>query len=184
MAKTQPAPEPTVEPVGKGHATPTRKEREEARKRPLVPTDRKLAAQRDKAMTLEQREKARRGALNGEDKYLTPRDAGPQRRFVRDYVDARFSVGEILMPLMVLAIVAFWLPFDWSTWATYVVWAFFLIALVDFLVSYSGLRKRLIQKFGKEKIERGLLLYAITRTITLRPLRFPKPLVKYGQYPK
>ena len=30
------------------------------------------------------------------------RDAGPERRYVRDYIDARFNVGELMLPVSVL----------------------------------------------------------------------------------
>ncbi len=33
----------------------------------------------------------------GDEKFLPLRDKGPQKRFARDYVDARFSLGEYLM---------------------------------------------------------------------------------------
>ena len=60
----------------KGHATPTRKEREAARKRPLVgdktPEARALSKDQQRA----QRERARIGMANGEEKYLPVRAAG------------------------------------------------------------------------------------------------------------
>ena len=41
---------------------------------------------------------------NGEEKYLPVRDRGPQRKFVRDFVDAGWHAGELLMPLMLVVI--------------------------------------------------------------------------------
>src|SRR5476649_2244831 len=72
----------------KGHATPTRKQREAARKRPLVgdksPESRAISKEQQRA----QRERARIGFANGEEKYLPMRDRGPQKRFIRDIVDS------------------------------------------------------------------------------------------------
>ena len=53
----------------------------------------------------EARERARIGMANGEEKYLVARDRGPQRRYIRDFVDARFSVGEIMIPIMFVVII-------------------------------------------------------------------------------
>ncbi|HWH97720.1 MAG TPA: DUF3043 domain-containing protein, partial [Pseudolysinimonas sp.] len=101
-------PEPTSS--GKGHATPTRKEREAALRRPLVPKDRKLAASQNRATMATEREKARIGMAKGDERYLPIRDRGPQKRFARDFVDARFSAGEILMPTLVLVILTWFVP--------------------------------------------------------------------------
>ena len=68
--------------AGKGHATPTRKEREAANLRPLVNSDRKAASKASRAKMAESRERARIGMANGEEKYLVARDRGPQRRFI------------------------------------------------------------------------------------------------------
>jgi hypothetical protein len=105
-----PAVEPDPTPTGKGRATPTRKEREAAQRRPLVPKDRKLASQQNRAALANEREKARIGMAKGDERYLPIRDKGPQKRFVRDFVDARFSAGEILMPTLVLVILTWFVP--------------------------------------------------------------------------
>ena len=67
--------------AGKGRATPTRKEREAARKRPLVPNDRKQAAKEHREKMNAARERARIGMANGEEKYLPQRDRGPHFGF-------------------------------------------------------------------------------------------------------
>ena len=74
-------------PAGKGRATPSRAEREAARKRPLVP-DTKEAKARARADLAAQREKARLGMAAGDPRYLPARDQGAQRKFARDWVDA------------------------------------------------------------------------------------------------
>src|SRR5919112_514458 len=45
----------------------------------------------------DQRLKMRQALDTGDEKFLPLRDKGPQKRFARDYVDARFSIGEYLM---------------------------------------------------------------------------------------
>ena len=41
----------------------------------------------------------------GEERYLPTRDKGPVRRFIRNYVDARISVAEFLLPLLLVIMV-------------------------------------------------------------------------------
>lgn len=169
---------------GKGRPTPTRKEREAARKRPLVPNDRKDAAARSRSQVRTERERARAGMAAGDERYLTARDKGPQRRFVRDYVDARFTVGEFLMPLMLVVIVLTFIPVaDIQLYGTLLLWLFFALAVVDGVFLGIFLRRRLIKKFGEARLERGLRWYAVMRSIQLRMIRLPKPQVRRGQYP-
>jgi hypothetical protein len=169
---------------GKGAPTPSRREQEAARKRPLVPTDRKEAARAARQKQAEAREKARIGMAAGDDRYLTARDRGPQRRFVRDYVDARFSIGEFLIPVMLLVIVLTFLPWQAvQVYGLFALWAFFLIAVIDCILLGFLVTRRIGEKFGKTKVERGLRWYAAMRALQLRVMRLPKPQVKRGQYP-
>src|SRR5690606_35600416 len=101
------SPEATV--AGKGRPTPTRAEREAARRRPLV-ADTKEARAAAKAQLREQRDRAQAGMAAGEDKYLPARDKGPQRRWVRDYVDAGWHLSEWVMALMVVVILISLIP--------------------------------------------------------------------------
>jgi hypothetical protein len=175
-------PEPEVSGASKGHATPTRKEREAANKRPLVPNDRKEAARQSRAKQAEYREKARVGMASGDDRYLTVRDKGPQRRYVRDYVDARFSAGEVLIPVMLLVIIVSFIP-SVQAFGLIALWIFFLIAVIDAIVLGQMVTKKIRDKFGADKVERGLRWYAAMRAMQLRVIRLPKPQVKRGQYP-
>jgi hypothetical protein len=168
---------------GKGAPTPTRREQEAARKRPLVPTDRKEAARTARAKTVEAREKARVGMAAGDDRYLTARDKGPQRKFVRDYVDARFNIGEFLIPVMLLVIVLSFLPGYFQVYGLLALWAFFAIAVIDCIVLGFLVRRRLAAKFGESKVEKGVRWYAAMRALQLRVIRLPKPQVKRGQFP-
>lgn len=169
---------------GKGAPTPTRREQEAARKRPLVPTDRKEARKAARAHQADARERARLGMAAGDERYLTQRDRGPQRRYVRDYVDARFSIGEFLIPVMLLVIVLSFLPWAFmQVWGLVALWAFFLIAIIDCIVLGLLVTRRIGDKFGKTKVERGLRWYAAMRALQLRVMRLPKPQVKRGQFP-
>jgi Protein of unknown function (DUF3043) len=181
---TPPAEDSVETPATKGRATPTRKEQEAARKQPLVPSDRRLAARQSREQTALQRDRARVGQARGEEKYLTVRDRGPQKRYVRDFVDARFSLGEVLLPILVLVILTYFLPAQFSSIALIAVWGVIILVVADGLYLGARVSKALADKLGgKEKVEKGVRWYAFMRAIQLRPMRLPKPQVKRGQYP-
>ncbi len=107
--KSEPAPVPPSrkpKPGGKGRPTPSRKEAEAARKarsasRATARRRRRYSGRRLRA----ERGKMQDAMRTGDDRYLPPADKGPARRFARDYVDARYSVMEFALP--VLLVVAF-----------------------------------------------------------------------------
>ena len=192
MAKN-PAPAPNDAPsdgtvlngesVGKGRPTPSRAEREAARKRPLVP-DTKEAKARAKAELAAQREKARIGMASGDQRYLPARDQGPQRKFVRDWVDAGWHLGEAVMPAMVLVILATFIPVPEVQYYSFVgLWIFIFFVIGDMILTSIQVKRAVKAKFGADRMEKGLGWYAAMRTVQMRFLRLPKPQVKRGQKP-
>lgn len=168
---------------GKGHATPTRKEREAANKRPLVPNDRKEAAKLSRARMAEERNKARIGLAAGDERYLPVRDRGPQKRYARDFVDARYNIGELMVPFMLLVIVMTFLPDMAIQESSFLVlWTFFFLAVGDAFLMSRKLNRLLLAKFGS--VEKGVRWYASMRTLQMRPMRLPKPQVGRRQYPQ
>jgi hypothetical protein len=188
VAKTPTPAEPTYElntdsVSGKGRPTPTRKEKEAARKQPLVSSDRAAARKQARTQMQLQRERARIGMAAGEEKYLPIRDRGVQKRFVRDYVDARFSIGELLIPLMFALILLTFVPQpEIQSIGLLALWGFFLVSVLDVVILGFVLRRKLAAKFGADRVEK-VRLYAATRALQFRMLRLPKPQVKRGQYP-
>lgn len=191
MAKTPAAPAPNDAPsegttlngvpvgAGKGRATPTRSEQEAARRRPLV-ADTKEAKARAKADLNTAREKARVGMANGDDKYLTPRDKGPQRRWVRDYVDAGWHLGEAVMPAMIVVIFATFIPIAGVQFYSFVaLWVFIFFVVGDMIITSTLVKRKARDKWG-DRTEKGLGWYAAMRTVQMRVLRLPKPQVKRG----
>ncbi|TFB78918.1 DUF3043 domain-containing protein [Terrimesophilobacter mesophilus] len=170
--------------TGKGRPTPTRKEREAANLRPLVNNDRRAASKESRAKMAEVREKARIGMAAGEEKYLPVRDKGPQRRWIRDYVDARFSVGEVLIPVMFIVIILTFISNEiFQLIGIAGLWLFFLAAVIDGVILGMLVTRKLAQKFGADKVQSGSRWYAAMRAMQLRVMRLPKPQVKRGQFP-
>jgi len=170
--------------TGKGVPTPTRRQQEAARKRPLVPEDRKLAARQARAKAAEAREKARLGMAAGDERYLPMRDRGPQKRFVRDYVDARFNVGEFMIPVMFVVIVLTMLPDPRvQVYGIFALWTYFIVSVIDCILLGFRLKRKVEQRFGAGRAER-IRWYAAMRALQLRVMRMPRPQVKRGQFPE
>lgn len=175
--------EPESTAVGKGRPTPTRREREAANQRPLVASG-KEAQKAQRARLAEQRDRARVGLANGEERFLPDRDKGPQRRFIRDHVDARFSVGEAMIPIMVVVIAMTLVQSAAIQSITLLVlWGFFALAVVDCLIVGRSVNRKLAAKYGAENVRKGNRWYAAMRAMQLKPMRLPKPQVKRGDYP-
>ena len=170
--------------MGKGAPTPKRSAQVAARKRPLVPEDRKASKAAERVAIQDQRLKMRQAMDTGDERFLPFRDKGPQKRFTRDYVDARWSLGEFLMfGALIFVVVSLLVPAS-SEQMIYVLggfWVMFLAVFVDVFILSRKLKKRLTEKFGD--VERGTVWYGSMRSLQFRRLRLPKPQVKRGDYP-
>ena len=165
----------------KGRPTPSRKEREAARKKPLVVTDRKAAKAAEREALREQRAREQRALQTGDEKYMPLKDKGKQRRYIRDYVDARFNVGDYMLLILFVLLILGWVIPGAQLQFTFAMWALLLLFVLDLWFMWRGLKKKLLAKFGD--IETGATMYACNRAMMIRRLRLPKPQVKRGQYP-
>ncbi|WP_449283309.1 DUF3043 domain-containing protein [Leucobacter sp.] len=169
--------------VGKGRPTPSRKQAEAANARPIVGSKDKAVVKEQRRQQATARERARLGMMEGDERYLGPRDRGPQRRYVRDYVDARWSVGELLIPMMLVVLVMTFIPGIMQVISLIVIWAFVGLAIIDAVFLGFRLKRLLGDKFGEDRVQPGYRWYAAMRAFQFRPLRVPKPQVKRGQRP-
>ncbi len=171
-----------VKPGGKGRPTPTRKEAEAlAKARARAPRNRKEMAARARQVKSENSRTIREAMKTGDEKYLLPRDKGPVRRFVRDYVDSRFSIVELLIPLLVVTMILGYSGNPSLVSASYLVMmATFLFVIVDMVVLRFRLRKELTRRFPNESLK-GTTYYAIIRSLQMKFMRMPKAKVKIGQ---
>lgn len=182
MPESAPAPEP--EPAGKGRPTPKRRVSEARNQRPLVPTDRKAAKREMRRVRNEAYARQQEAMRTGDERYLPVRDKGPVRRWVRNYVDARFSPSEYFLPLAMLAIILLFFASAFPEVAVlgmvgmYVAFAISLI----FAIGLSLVIKRKLRaRFREDEIPRFTGVYAFSRLFQPRFLRAPKPQVKRGE---
>ncbi len=171
-----------VSSTGKGQATPTRKEREAANKRPLVGDKTKEGRKLSREQIAAERKAAREGMMRGDEKYLPLRDRGPQKKMARDIVDSRFTLGETILPVMFVFLIATTIDVYYVQLASLIVmWILFAAVVADALLIGRRVERELSAKFGYGKLERGLRWYAAMRSIQMRPMRMPKPQVKRGR---
>lgn len=194
MAKTPVSPStnddaPETPAVGKGRATPSRAQQEAARRRPLVANTKEAKAAARVELN-ERRARAQAGMAASEEKYLPARDKGPQRRWVRDYVDAGWHPAEFVMGVMVLVIIVSFLPTALvvggapvASWAYLVMMAYLILAIGGMILLGMRVKRKVAAKFGQDRLERGLGWYAGMRSLQMRFMRLPKPQVKRGDYP-
>ncbi|GAB2680085.1 DUF3043 domain-containing protein [Thalassiella azotivora] len=171
-------------PGAKNRPTPKRHERVAQRRRPLVPDDRKAAAKQAREHARAERMRAREAMLSGDEKHLPPRDKGPHKRFVRDYVDARWSVGEFFLLIALVVVLLTFAPSPLLRLvATLALWATVLMSLLDGWLLARQLRKALLARFGEEGLQGGTVRYGVLRAFQIRRTRLPKPMVARGEYP-
>lgn len=181
-------------PGAKNRPTPKRREVEAARKRPLVVTDRKAAAKADRSKVREERLKQREALVTGDEAHLPLRDKGPQRRFVRDVVDARWNLGEWYLVLALVAVVLVLIPpmlglnqtlmFQLQTWSTLVLWGTVLLCVFDAYLLSRVIKRKMRERFGDDVQTRGHVSYGVLRAFQIRRWRLPKPQVARGQAPR
>jgi len=183
------APEATPA-VGKGHPTPSRREAQAQRKQTLkVSSDPKAAKKEAKARAAAERQASRAALLAGDESALPARDAGPVKRFVRDFIDGRWAAAELFMPLALLVLVVGLLP--WRSWGLdnaqgYVsmLWLVLtLFILVDTTVLMMRMSRELKKQWPSDADRKGATFYGLMRVLQIRRLRLPPPRVRRGGKP-
>lgn len=184
--------------TGKGRPTPKRRDAESRRRGPVAPApmtakearERRKAARKSqskdqrKAAAAERRAAAserRNRMLAGEEKFLLPRDRGPERAYVRDLVDSRRNLVGLFMPLALVLIMSMFLGPVVQQYVTLAMFLMMLLMVIEGI--YLG---RLVNRKVRERYPDsaqggfGLGWYAFVRASQIRKLRAPLPRVKPG----
>jgi hypothetical protein len=167
---------------GKGRPTPTRKEAEAAaRARAKVPRTRKEMAQQQRLAKTESSKKVRAAMKSGDERYLLARDKGPVRRFIRDYVDSRFSFVELMIPILIVTmILGYSGNARLATIGNTLLFGMLLLVILDLFLLRRRIRRQLAVRFPGEPVK-GTTYYAVTRALQMKFMRMPKAQVKIGQ---
>ncbi len=95
----------------KGRATPKRKDAEARLKvNSLAPSVSKEAKARDRALEKSRRIEGRAAFMRGDENALPARDRGAARKWVRNYIDSRRTIGEYFLPTIMIVLVLTAIP--------------------------------------------------------------------------
>jgi hypothetical protein len=171
----------TTEPKKKGRPTPKRKDAEATRKvSSLAPASSKAEKNRQRAATRAARITQREAQLRGDESALLPRDRGPEKKFVRNFVDSRRGLAEYLMPatFLVLVLSIFQIP-ALTAFGTILMYTLLIYSIVEGLLLNRRVKTEFAKRFPSASYK-GIALYIFTRAISMRRIRVPRPQVKPG----
>lgn len=167
-------------PTGKGRPTPTRREAELARKqRVKPPLTKREQLKRDRELAKAKRTKSRQAMASGDERYFLKRDQGPVRKFVRDFVDARRTIAEYFLPVILIILLTSFINIDTvRVFSTLLMLATMFMVIFDLVFLRFRLGRELRTRFPDD--DGRHTLYAIGRATQIRRLRIPKPTVRPG----
>lgn len=191
----------------KGRPTPKRNDVERARgirRDPVTPplTAKEARAQRkalkasmskEEYKELKRKEREERAARSraiqegidrGDERYLLDRDKGEVRAFVRDWVDARRFLSNLVMPVALVLLVVMFIAQSNPEFASISSIIAMIVLGTFFIEGYlvgSRVNKAVSEKFpGTSETGFALGFYGYSRASQLRKLRSPRPRVEIG----
>jgi hypothetical protein len=175
----------------KGRPTPKRREAT-AKHQSLAPIKTKEEKSRAREVTKAARITARAAYMRGDENALPLRDRGPARRFVRDYIDSRRSIGEYFLPIIFIVLILTMIPMGTSTSADgkpkvpmtqvisiAIMYSVLLISVLEGIRLNRKIKKAVAAKFPDASLK-GLGMYGWLRSTQMRRMRAPKPQLKAG----
>ena len=171
--------------VTKGKATPKRKEAEaKLNVNAIASADKKTNKSLSKEQLRAQRIAQRAAYMRGDESALPLRDRGAARRFVRDYIDSRRSIGEYFLPvvMVVLVLTVIRQPVV-QAMAVLFMYSAMLYSVTSGILISRRIKKLVAQKFPNEPLK-GIGTYGWLRSTQMRRLRAPAPRVQLGERPE
>lgn len=165
----------------KGRPTPKRKEAQASNKiSSLAPASSKAEKQRAKDAARNARIAQRAAYLRGDENALPARDRGPEKKFVRNFVDSRRSIGEYFLPVIGFVLVLSLIPVGaFAVAGIVIMYSVLLYSIIDGLFLSRKIKTEVSKRFP-DKSTKGLGLYGWLRSTQMRRMRAPKPQVKTG----
>ena len=166
----------------KGRPTPKRKEAEAARKvSSLAPASTKAEKQRAKAAAKSARVAQRAAYMRGDESALPLRDKGPVKKYVRNYVDARRSIGEYFLPVIFIVLFLTLIPNPiFQIGSIAIMYTVLLVSVIDGFLLTRKLKREVSVKFQGAELK-GIGMYGWLRSTQMRRMRTPKPTIKAGE---
>jgi len=165
----------------KGRPTPKRKESQASVKvSSLAPASSKAEKKRVKDATRNARIAQRAAYLRGDESALPARDRGPEKKFVRNFVDSRRSIGEYFLPVIGFVLVLSLIPIGaFAVAGIAIMYSVLFYSIIDGFFLSRKIKTQVATRFP-DKSTKGLGLYGWMRSTQMRRMRAPKPQVKPG----
>jgi len=165
----------------KGRPTPKRKDAVAARKvSSLAPASTKEEKKRAKDAARAARIAARAAYMRGDENALPARDKGPVKRFVRNYVDSRKSIGEYFLPIIFVVLFLTLIPSPiFQIGSIIIMYGVLLISVIDGFFLSRKIKSAVAAKFPGTELK-GIGMYGWLRSTQMRRMRTPKPQIKVG----
>ena len=175
----------------KGRPTPKRREATQ-KHHSLAPVVGKVEKKRAREEAKAARTAGRAAYMRGDESALPARDRGPVRKYVRDYIDSRRSIGEFFLPIIFVVLLLTMIPVKTKTnseglpevpltqvISIGIMYTVLLVSVLDGVRLNRKIKKLVTQKFPGTTT-RGLGMYGWLRSTQMRRMRAPKPQVKAG----
>jgi hypothetical protein len=165
----------------KNKPTPKRKVAQAARKvNALAPATTKEGKKLQKELSKANRLQARAAYMRGEESALPARDRGPAKRWVRNYIDSRRTIGEYFMPLIFAVLILTVIPNKYvQLLAILSMYAVMLYTFVAGFFMTRKIKKEVEARFPNEPTK-GIGMYGFLRSTQMRRMRAPSPQVSRG----
>lgn len=165
----------------KGKATPKRKTAQSKVKTNSITAPKTKADKKtDKNALRIARANARAAYMRGDENALPPRDKGPVKKFVRNYVDSQRTIGEYFLPVIMLVLVLTVIPNrSVQLFAILFMYSVMFYAIIAGLFFTRKIRKLVLERFP-DASTKGLGMYGWLRSTQMRRLRAPAPQVSRG----
>jgi hypothetical protein len=169
--------------AGKGRPTPKRSEANKGRYQSISGNrSRSASGSSGSRPPADRAERSRRyeAMKRGEDWALNPRDQGPERKLVRNYIDSKRRISEYYMyALIVLLIALFTRNKAISSYVSPFVIVLIVLVFVDGFVIRRNIGKLIAERLPGSST-RGLTIYGVMRALQIRRFRVPAPQVSPG----
>lgn len=160
------------------------RQRRKEHKASMTKEELKAEKARERAERRKQRRLADERMAAGDPRYLLPRDQGPERKFIRDWVDSRRFIANIFLPfalvLLFIMLIGTSLP-RVANIATLIAMVLIIALLIEGV--YIGRRASTLVRERFPKTSEGtwgIGFYAYSRASQPRRLRTPRPQVNIG----
>jgi hypothetical protein len=166
----------------KGRPTPKRKDAQASTKvASLAPASSKAEKKRAKDAARVARMNHRAAYLRGDESALPLRDRGPEKKFVRNYIDSRRSIGEYFLPIIGFVLVLSLIPVSvFAVAGIAIMYSVLLVSVFDGIFLSRKIKAEVTKRFP-DKSTKGLGLYGWLRSTQMRRMRAPKPQIKPGE---